>query len=107
MLHDENPWPRILGPCYTTESLARELGTRTDEVLLAAEELKVLRVVTSDGVSVFPCFQVRGGRVPDGLDIVLSVLRAGFDGPLMWAQWLASPAPPRGLRAAVRSVHHS
>ena len=107
MLDDESVWPRIIGPCYTAESLARELAITTDEVVSAADDLRVLRLVAADDVSLFPSFQVRGGRIPYGLDVVLRVLRIGFDSPMMWAQWLAHrpPRPADGQKRRIDELH--
>ncbi|MCR2813034.1 hypothetical protein [Microbacterium sp. zg.Y1084] len=90
------PWAAVIGQCYTRESIARALGTSLQEVDEAADELRLLSFTSSDGVQLFPALQVRSGQAPDGLEYVLRVLHAGFDSPLMWAQWLthAPPSPP-------------
>lgn len=85
---DENPWARIVGPCYTPASMARTLGWTEAEVRSAGDDLRLLQVVTSDGVTLYPAFQLHDGRVVEGLSDVLRVLRTGTTGRWTWAQWL-------------------
>jgi hypothetical protein len=87
----ENPWAEIIGPSYTSGTLQRELGVGRGAVSKAVSELRVLRLVTSDGVTLYPAFQVRGGKLVPGLREVLTVLRSGLDDPWTWAQWLNTP----------------
>ena len=84
----ENPWASIVGPCYTVDSFARELGWDTDAAAAAASDLRILEIRTSDGVVLYPAFQVVDGRVVSGLDEVLPVLHSGLADPWTWAQWL-------------------
>jgi hypothetical protein len=88
-----NPWGDIVGPCYTSGALQRELGIGRSAVSKAVNELRLLRLVTSDNVNVYPAFQVHDGAVVRGLEKVLRALHAGFDSPWMWAQWLNTPVP--------------
>ncbi len=85
---DKNPWAEIIGPCYRSTSLARALGWTNDQVAEAAASLRVLELLTSDGVLLYPAFQVHDGRVIDGLAEVLQVLSSGTGGSWTWAQWL-------------------
>lgn len=92
-----NPWPKIVGPCYTSGSLQRELGIGRAAVSKAVRERRLLRLDTEDGATLYPAFQIRGRRMVPHLDLVLRELSAGFDSPLMWAQWLNVPVPrPNG-----------
>lgn len=85
---DKNPWAEIIGPCYRSTSLARALGWTNDQVAEAAASLRVLELLTGDGVLLYPAFQVHDGRVIDGLAEVLQVLSSGTGGSWTWAQWL-------------------
>jgi hypothetical protein len=100
---EENPWGKIVGPCYTTASLARELGVEPSAVSRAASDLRALRLVTSDDLEAFPAWQVKGGALVSGLAEVLAELRDGFDSPWMWAQWLAA-TPPGGTRSHIEDL---
>ncbi|MFJ4254114.1 hypothetical protein [Microbacterium sp. NPDC090003] len=85
---DEDPWARIVGPCYTSASLARVLRWTETDVTEAAASLRILEVVTNDGAVLYPAFQVADGRVVAGLPEVLQVLSTGTRSRWTWAQWL-------------------
>lgn len=81
-----SPWAAIVGPCYTVSSLCRILGASQEAVADAAAELRLLRLLTADGLDLFPAFQVRGEQVHPDLRSVLQVLQSGIDDPWTWAQ---------------------
>lgn len=83
-----NPWAKIVGPCYTADSLARALGWTESDVEEAARSLDVLELVTDDDAVLYPAFQVHEGRLVDGLGAVLRVLSTGTRSTWTWAQWL-------------------
>lgn len=96
---DQNPWPAIIGPCFTDESFCRELQVTKAWLSTAVQELQVLQIVTADWINVYPSFQVHEGRVVPGLEVVLRELANGSYSALMWAQWLNRPAKrPDGAR---------
>lgn len=96
-----NPWPRIVGPCYSSGSLQRALGISRAALSKAAAELRLLRLQTSDGHYVYPAFQVVDGALVRGLRDVLDALRFGApDDPWTWAQWLNTPVPDRSIVVA-------
>lgn len=113
-----NPWAEIVGPCFTTTTLARTMGWTEAEVSEAAEALRLLRLHTDDGKSLFPAFQLHEGDVVEGLQAVLRVLRSGVDDPWTWAQWLNTetyephsrrPIEMLGsgqIEQALRDAHH-
>ncbi|CAH0170925.1 hypothetical protein SRABI76_01280 [Microbacterium oxydans] len=84
----KNPWADIIGPCYRRASLTRALGWTEDEVTAAATSLQILELLTDDGVLLYPSFQVRDGRLVEGLGAVLQVLSTGTASRWTWAQWL-------------------
>lgn len=86
-----NRWANIVGPCYTTASLARTLGWTEAMVSEAVDSLSLLRVTTSDGIDLYPAFQIWDGKPVGGLADVLRVLRTGVDNQWTWAQWLNTP----------------
>lgn len=88
---EPNPWPAVVGPCYVDESLRRELRVTGVDLIRAAQERRVLQIVTSDGVNVYPAFQVREHQIVPGLEAVLRELETGSRSALMWAQWLNQP----------------
>lgn len=88
-----SPWPDVIGPVYSSGSLQRELGVGRQAVSKAVAELRLLRLTTADGHTVYPAFQVRDGAAVRGIRPVLSALQRGIDDPWTWAQWLAAPEP--------------
>jgi len=105
MTDDEapTPWAKIIGPCYTTTSLAGTLGWTEAEVTKAGETLQLLVLETGDGVTLYPAFQLHAGRVVDGLSDVLAVLQTGTASHWTWAEWLntalADEDVPRAIDA--------
>lgn len=92
----------VVGPCYTVAGMARTLGWTESEVVEAGNHLRLLMLRTSDGVFLFPAFQVVDGSVVKGLPAVLRILEIGSDAPWMWAQWLnvewPDGDPPRKIQ---------
>lgn len=83
--------------------MARVLGWSEDDVSVAADQLILLAVETSDGVVLYPNFQLDGRQPTTGLTEVLLVLRSGTASRWTWAQWLntavnAQPRPIQMLR---------
>lgn len=62
-----NPWAKIVGLCYTAESVARALGWTPDQVTAAVEQLSLLELRTDDGVLLYPAFQIVDGHVVHGI----------------------------------------
>lgn len=82
-----------IGPCYTEESIAAELGHSPEEIAALVQGDCLLAVTTSDGHVVFPAFQLDHGRMVRGLAPVLRMLRKGINDPWTWALWLNSTPP--------------
>lgn len=100
---DTNPWPEIIGPCFTNDTLAALLGASPERIEADANELRLLRVISRDGVDLYPAFQLEERQAVEGLSDVLHALREGIDSPLTWAMWLTgrnptSPADPNPAR---------
>jgi hypothetical protein len=93
---EPNPWADIVGLSYTTASFLDVIGGTEADLDRAADELRVLRLTTVEGVILYPAFQVHDGSLVPGLDQVLPVLRTGVDDPWTWAQWLNTDLPGRG-----------
>ena len=73
--------------------MARTLGWTEAVVIEAGRTLRLLMLLTDDNVYLFPAFQLRDGRVVDGLTDVRRVLQTGTQGRWTWAQWLNTPHP--------------
>jgi hypothetical protein len=98
------PWSDIVGPCYTSGGLQREIDRGRGAVSKAANELRILRLTTADGQTVYPAFQVHKGAIVPGLQPVLMALQRGVDDPWTWAQWLTARVPARHGRPARRHI---
>lgn len=109
MTNEETTWAEIIGPCYTTSSMARALGWTEDEVFRAGDSLHLLALTTSDGTVLYPAFRLEDGLPVAGLRDVLLVLQTGTTGRWTWAQWLNTPLdskdPPRAAIDALRAGH--
>jgi|GEM_PF-461088 len=90
-----SPWAEIVGPCYTSGSLQRELGRGRAAISKAVAELRLLRLTTADGQTVYPAFQIVDGAVVHGMRDVLTALQRGIDDEWTWAQWLNTPVADR------------
>ncbi|WP_101845309.1 hypothetical protein [Zhihengliuella sp. ISTPL4] len=102
MTDDEpNPWAQIVGPCYTTASMARTLECTETEVMEAGNDLRLLMLHTSDDVYLFPALQIQDANIVEGLQEVLRVLETGTASRWTWAQWLnvelPEEHPPRNI----------
>jgi len=96
-------WASLIGPCYTAHGIGAVTGLSVDEVIAATAQLDLLAVETSDGVMLYPTFQVVDGAVVSELGQVLRTLRTGFGNSWMWAQWLRSTPPPIDGKTICRS----
>lgn len=90
---EDSGWRRIVGPCYTATGVADMLGWDEEQVRKASEDLRLLCVRTSDGVLLYPAFQLHDGHVVDGLQEVLRILRTGTAGRWTWVQFLNVALP--------------
>lgn len=88
-----SPWPQIVGPCYSSGSLQKELDISRAAVSKAVSDLRLLRLETADGTHVYPAFQITHRSMVRGMREVLIALREGVNDPWTWAQWLNTPVP--------------
>ncbi len=88
-----SPWVHVVGPCYTSRSLQKELNIGRAAISKAVSDLRLLRLETSDGRNVYPAFQVVDRTMVRGMRDVLNVLRQGIEDEWTWAQWLNTPVP--------------
>jgi len=83
----------IIGRCLTEDAVCERLRLEREKVREAAEDLRLLRLVTTEGMPVYPQFQFDGDAVIPGLPDVLRALRAGGDAPWAWSLWLTARDP--------------
>ena len=96
-----SPWAEIVGPCYTSGSLQKELGISRAAVSKAVHDLRLLRLETADGQTVYPAFQITNGAMVRGMRDVLTALRRGINDEWTWAQWLNTPVPDAASTSVV------
>lgn len=87
----KNPWADIVGPCYASGGLQKELGVGRAALSKAVREGRAIRLDTTDRRTLYPAFQVRNRALVPGLGEVLPILREGVDDAWAWAQWLNTP----------------
>ncbi|MFZ8758785.1 hypothetical protein ACO03V_15335 [Microbacterium sp. HMH0099] len=100
----KNPWADIVGPCYASGGLQKELGVGRAALSKAVRERRALRLDTSDRRTLYPAFQVRGRALVSGLAEVLTTLESGTDDPWAWAHWLNTPLAGATGRMSARPI---
>lgn len=100
----KNPWADIVGPCYTSGALQKELGVGRAALSKAVRERRALRLDTSDRRTLYPAFQVRNRSLVPGLADVLTVLGSRMDDPWTWAHWLNTPPSAESGRDRLRPI---
>jgi hypothetical protein len=90
------PWDALVGPFIATEVVQARLGMSCHAVTTEAARRRLLRVVTSDRVDLYPCWQFEGEGTVAGLSDVLELFpEKAVDGWTL-AAWLRTPEPELG-----------
>lgn len=109
-----SPWDELVGPFILTAGVQARLGVSRQAVAAKASRRRLLRVITADGVHLYPLWQFRGkGVLPALLDVLALFPEGTVDGWTL-AGWLRTPEPElgespldalsRGEEAEVRTV---
>jgi hypothetical protein len=106
-----SPWDALAGPFVQTDGVQARLGISRQAVASKAARRRLLRVVTSDDVHLYPLWQFEGRGVVEGLSDVLALFpEQAVDGWTL-AGWLRTPEPELGeapfdalVRGEVESV---
>lgn len=89
-------WDAVAGPFVQTEGVQARLGISRQAVASKAARRRLLRVVTSDAVHLYPLWQFEGRGVVAGLSDVLALFpEQAVDGWTL-AGWLRTPEPELG-----------
>jgi hypothetical protein len=95
-MNNTPPWGALVGPFLATEVVQTRLGMSCKAVDSAAARRRLLRVVTSDGVYLYPRWQFEGKGVVAGLSDILQLFpEKAVDGWTL-AAWLRTPEPELG-----------
>lgn len=95
---EASPWDEIVGPFTRTDGAQARLGGISRQAVASkAARRRLLRVVTADGVHLFPVWQftTAAGVLP-GLPEVLSLFRGADIDDWTLAGWLRTPDPELG-----------
>jgi hypothetical protein len=83
-----SPWNELVGPFTRSEGVQARLGISRQAVASKATRRRLLRVVSADGVHLYPVWQFSGKSVLNGLPPVLALFpEAAVDGWTV-AGWL-------------------
>jgi hypothetical protein len=89
-------WDELAGPFLMSEGVQARLGISRQAVAAKAARRRLLRVITSDGVHLYPFWQFADTGVLAGLPEVLSLFpEEAIDGWTL-AAWLRTPDPDLG-----------
>lgn len=101
----------LIGPFASVESVAGRLGITLDDVTSRATQRQILRVISADGLDLYPLWQFDGDRLVAGLAEVLAFFPEDAVDGWTLAAWLRTPEPELGespvdglLRGAAASV---
>lgn len=94
-------WAAAVGECFTRVSLQRETGLTDEQLTAALQRNHIIELVTSDGVRVYPAWQVNEGKLVHGLTDVITALSAASDDAWEHAVWLNADVPGYG-----RNIDH-
>ncbi len=89
-------WDELVGPFLVSEGVQARLGISRQAVAAKAARRRLLRVLTSDGVHLYPVWQFADNGVVAGLPEVLALFpEEAVDGWTL-AAWLRTPDPDLG-----------
>lgn len=89
-----NRFAELVGPFYTSSSVATWVGVRELDVLEMVFDRQFLGCITTDQQVVLPVSQFRlDGTAHIGLPKVLDILASGTTDAWTWAAWLHSRVP--------------
>lgn len=91
-----SPWDDLVGPFLRSSGVEARLGITRQAVAARAARRSLLRVITADGVHLYPAWQFGGGHLLAGLGEVLPLFpEEAVDGWTL-AGWLRTRDPELG-----------
>lgn len=91
-----SPWDELIGPFTRSDGVQVRLGISRQAVAASAARRRLLRVVTSDGVHLYPIWQFDGHVILPGLSEVLGLFAEDRIDGWTLAAWLRTPDPDLG-----------
>lgn len=91
-----SPWDELIGPFTRSKGVQARLGITRQAVAAKASRRRLLRVVTSDGVHLYPLWQFDGNHILTGLPEVLALFPEDTVDGWTLAGWLRTPEPELG-----------
>lgn len=88
-----SPWDELIGPFTGTEGVQLRLGISRQAVAAKAARRRLLRVITADGVHLYPLWQFADRELVTGMAELLAMFpETEVDGWTL-AGWLRTPDP--------------
>lgn len=100
----EPDWGPLVGATWTAEEVARKLRCGPADVAELALHGRVIELMTSDGVRLYPAWQFRGGGPLPGMAEVLAELPAATVDRWTLAAWCRLPQELLGGRSVAQSL---
>lgn len=91
-----SPWDELAGPFTASDGVQARLGITRQAVAAKAARRRLLRVITADGLHLYPLWQFEGNRVVTGLPEVLALFPEDAVDGWTLAGWLRTPDPDLG-----------
>ena len=91
-----SPWDDLVGPFLRSQGVEARLGITRQAVAARAARRGLLRVVTTDGVHLYPAWQFEDGGIVPGLGDVLSLFAEDAVDGWTLAGWLRTRDPVLG-----------
>lgn len=91
-----SPWSDLAGPFTLSEGVQARLGISRQAVAAKAARRRLLRVVTSDGVHLYPLWQFDRNTPVEGFPEILALFPEGVVDGWTLAGWWRTPDPDLG-----------
>jgi hypothetical protein len=91
-----SPWDELVGPFTLSDGVQARLGITRQAVAAKASRRRLLRVISADGVHLYPLWQFEGSGVVADLPEVLALFPEDAVDGWTLAAWLRTPDPELG-----------
>ena len=91
-----SPWDELVGPFTLSDGVQARLGISRQAVAAKAARRRLLRVITTDDVHLYPVWQFDGKHMVEGLSDMLALFREDEVDGWTLAGWLRTTDPELG-----------